>query len=275
LKPVFKAGTKGLRFGLEVGWAFVKPGVRLSRGGRMCSMIIPIPPINLSANVEAAYKKIRELRNKNELEKYLKERENTLTSLTDENGADIVDDYGNRLGEIEIELPDGSKQKVQVLINDADEALEKAGRKNGQLDGDGVNGAGNIIVKSWNEAVTAVDNIIVTKTSQLNNLFPNAKIGYRGSLSTGTKYSTGGPFDPTDWDVDAFIVSDNLATQIGGSGFRNGRDINAIEIIADELELSFKNISSYRTELNKPFTLRVWTEAEFNSIVKPNGYKLF
>jgi hypothetical protein len=66
LKPVFKAGTKGLRFGLEVGWAFVKPGVRLSRGGRMYSMIIPIPPINLSANVEAAYKKIRELRNKNE-----------------------------------------------------------------------------------------------------------------------------------------------------------------------------------------------------------------
>jgi hypothetical protein len=144
LKPVFKAGTKGLRFGLEVGWAFVKPGVRLSRGGRMYGMIIPIPPINLSANIEAAYKKIRELRNKNELEKYLKERENTLTLLTDENGADIIDDYGNRLAEIEIELPDGSKQKVQVLTNDADEyALEKAGRENGQLD-DGVNGVGNL-----------------------------------------------------------------------------------------------------------------------------------
>jgi hypothetical protein len=138
-----------------------------------------------------------------------------------------------------------------------------------------VNGAGKIVVNSWNEAVTTVDNLILPKTSQLNNLFPNAKIGYRGSLSTGTKYSTGGPFDPTDWDVDAFIVSDNLAAQIGGGGFRNGRNIPSVANIADELETSFKNISGYRTELNKPFTFRVFTEAEFNSIVKPNGYKLF
>jgi hypothetical protein len=139
-----------------------------------------------------------------------------------------------------------------------------------------VNEVGKVIVNTWNEAVTAVDNIIITKTSQLNNLFPNAKIGYRGSLATGTKYSTGGgPFDPLDWDVDAFIVSDNLATQIGGSGFRNGRNVPSIATIADDLEVSFKNVSGYRTELNKPFTFRVFTEAEFNSIVKPNGYKLF
>ncbi len=138
-----------------------------------------------------------------------------------------------------------------------------------------VNGAGKVLVNNWNEAVTAVDNVINTKVIQLNNLYPNAKIGYRGSLSTGTKYSTGGPFDPTDWDVDAFIVSDNLASQIGGSGFRNGRNIQSISNIADDLENSFKSISGYRTELNKPFTFRVFTEAEFNSIVKPNGYKLF
>jgi len=94
-------------------------------------------------------------------------------------------------------------------------------------------------------------------------------------LATGTKYGTGGSFDPTDWDVDAFIVSDNVAIQIGGTGFRNGRSIQSISIIADELETFFKNISGYRTELNKPFTFRVFTEAEFNSIVKPNGYKLF
>ena len=134
-----------------------------------------------------------------------------------------------------------------------------------------------MVVNTWNEAVTAVDNLIIPKSSQLKSLYPDAKFGYRGSLATGSKYNNGNPipFDPSDWDVDAFIVSDDLVAQIGGSGFRNGRDIEGIENIADELELSFKNISGYRTELNKPFTFRVWTEAEFNSIVKPNGYKLF
>lgn len=101
-------------------------------------------------------------------------------------------------------------------------------------------------------------------------------MGYRGSLSTGTKYSTGGPFDPTDWDVDAFIVSDELAAKIGNSNpFRDGRKITDIEKIADDLEISYKNISGYRTEVGKPFTFRVWTQAEFDKIVKPNGYKLF
>jgi filamentous hemagglutinin len=138
-----------------------------------------------------------------------------------------------------------------------------------------VQGAGNVVVSSWNEAVTAVDNLIQPKTSQLNNLLPDAKIGYRGSLSTGTKYSTGGPFDPTDWDVDAFIVSDNLASQIGGSGFRNGRDISSIEQISNELETLFKNISGYRTAPGKEFTFRVWTQAEYDQIIKNTIHKIF
>lgn len=74
-------------------------------------------------------------------------------------------------------------------------------------------GAGKVLVKSWNEAIKAVDDLIKPQINKLKNLYPDAKMGYRGSLSTGTKYSTGGPFDPTDWDVDAFIVSDNLAAK--------------------------------------------------------------
>ena len=50
---------------------------------------------------------------------------------------------------------------------------------------------------------------------------------------------------------------------------------NSIKAISGELETYFKNISGYRTEVGKEFTFRVWTEAEFNSIVKNNGYKLF
>jgi hypothetical protein len=138
-----------------------------------------------------------------------------------------------------------------------------------------VNNAGKVFVKSWDEAVKVVDDLIKPQINSLKSLYPDAKMGYRGSLATGKKYSTGGPFDPSDWDVDAFIVSDELASKIGGTGFRNGRDISAIEKIADDLELHYTNISGYRTEIGKPFTFRVWTQAEFDKIVKPNGFKLF
>jgi hypothetical protein len=59
------------------------------------------------------------------------------------------------------------------------------------------------------------------------------------------------------------------------AGFRDGRSISEISSIADELENVFKNLSGYRTEIGKPFTFRIWTKAEFDNIVKPNGYKLF
>ena len=71
-------------------------------------------------------------------------------------------------------------------------------------------------------------------------------------------------------------LGDDLAKKIGGTGFRDATKISKeIEIIAKDLESSFIKISGYRTEAGKTFTFRVWTQAEFDNIVKPNGYKLF
>jgi hypothetical protein len=58
--------------------------------------------------------------------------------------------------------------------------------------------------------------------------------------------------------------------------FRNAKDVDVgIKSIGEELETSFKKINGYRSEIDKPLAFRVYTEAEFNSIIKPNGYKLF
>jgi filamentous hemagglutinin len=132
-----------------------------------------------------------------------------------------------------------------------------------------------LVIRSWSEAVKAVDDLIKPQIKKLKGLYPDAKMGYRGSLATGKKYSTGGPFDPLDWDVDAFIVSDELAKKIGGTRFRDGKYVYEVNTINQELEPLFKNISGYRTEVGKPFTFRVWTEVEFIEKVKPFGYKLF
>jgi RHS repeat-associated protein len=141
-------------------------------------------------------------------------------------------------------------------------------------------GSGKIVVKSWDETAKTVDAILRPQIDKLKQIYPNAKFGYRGSLATGKKYSTGSKFNPNDWDVDAFIVSDELAAMFSKAEtrFRDGRKISAeVKNISTDLQTSLKNISGYRIERQnkKEFTFRIYTEAEFDKIVKPNGYKLF
>ena len=55
--------------------------------------------------------------------------------------------------------------------------------------------------------------------------FSDARVGFRGSLARGTKgrHKKGAPFDPSDFDVDALVVSDDLAALVpkNANGFRN------------------------------------------------------
>lgn len=115
-----------------------------------------------------------------------------------------------------------------------------------------------------------------SKISKIKSLASGSKIGYRGSLATGIKFSTGGPFDPDDFDVDAFIVSDALAQKLG-SGFRDIRKHTDVQYknLCNEIENILKTIPGYRVEPGKPFTFRVWTEKEFTDKIKPEGYSLF
>lgn len=109
---------------------------------------------------------------------------------------------------------------------------------------------------------------------------PDAQIGYRGSLTTGQRHNNNNPipFNPNDFDVDAFIVDDDFAALFSSSiRFRDARKRGSSDIvgICDDLELDFQDLfPGYRIEINKPFTFRVWTQAEFQSRVVPYGYKL-
>ncbi|MGG1442446.1 RHS repeat-associated core domain-containing protein [Brevibacillus laterosporus] len=63
---------------------------------------------------------------------------------------------------------------------------------------------------------------------KIRELDPNAKVGYRGSLATGQKdpHKGNAPFDPTDFEIDAFIVSDKLASRFPTkTKWRSGADI--------------------------------------------------
>ena len=59
----------------------------------------------------------------------------------------------------------------------------------------------------------AVAEVLQSEMSFIRSLDPNAQIGVRGSLARGTKGQgkNFAPFDPNDYDVDAFIVSDELS----------------------------------------------------------------
>ena len=64
--------------------------------------------------------------------------------------------------------------------------------------------------------------------STVHRLDPDAQIGIRGSLATGRKgpHKGNAPFDPNNFDVDAFIVFDKLAGQFSNKEwFRDGAKV--------------------------------------------------
>ena len=108
----------------------------------------------------------------------------------------------------------------------------------------------------------------------------DVQVGYRGSLANGVKYNKitkqpDLPFNPESWDVDAFIVSDELAGKFLAPGFRDGKLLPELKPICDEMENALKGKSGYRTSVGKEFTYAIWTKAEFEKNIKPKGYKLF
>ena len=115
-----------------------------------------------------------------------------------------------------------------------------------------------------------VDDALGSVKSTITSLDQNAVVGYRGSLASGVKFKTGGPFDPTNFDVDAFIVSDKLAGQFGSAHgmavFRNGRNADGLLDVSKSLENSFQNIPGYRIDKYKPFTFRIYTTSEFKAL---------
>ncbi|MBC8054608.1 MAG: fibronectin type III domain-containing protein [Sphingobacteriaceae bacterium] len=118
-----KTGGKALSFTLEVGQAFIKPGIKVSfPSGVAYSCIIPLPiRIDLTQNVKNAYNKIKEL-SETELKSKIEQ------ALAGKNVDDLpVDADGNTIVEVPIEV-DGETVSVPVVAG-TDEGLEKVGGK--------------------------------------------------------------------------------------------------------------------------------------------------
>ena len=110
-----------------------------------------------------------------------------------------------------------------------------------------------------------VKRIVSTNSRQILSMFPDAKIGVRASLGRGFKgpHKKNAPFDPDDFDVDAFIVSDDLAKLIPANGnrFRSAREIDSLQPIQDRIDRLLRSeLDGLRSE---PFTFRVFTQEEF------------
>lgn len=129
---------------------------------------------------------------------------------------------------------------------------------------------------SARERIAAGIEIAMSKSiKEITDLDSKALIGYRGSLATGTKFSTGAPFTAKDFDVDAFIVSDKLAAQFPGDRwFRSGLDITGVKEVSSELQFYLSRIPGYRVETGKSFTFRIFTVKEYLDQVFFNGFKL-
>ena len=123
------------------------------------------------------------------------------------------------------------------------------------------------------EIMKKVDDIVTPYAKQIKELYPDAEIGYRGSLARGFKKGDDkfGPFNPKDFDVDAFIVSDKLASEVKppqGSNFRSARDVDSLRSMQNDINKSLRTeFSGLRQNSKDQFTFRIWTREEFEQKV--------
>jgi len=143
----------------------------------------------------------------------------------------------------------------------------------------GTKPAGSAVLNNREAVVSLVEKYLANAKGTITGYDKDAKIGYRGSLATGIKYESQKPFDPSDFDVDAFIVSDKLAELFKAKerGWRNTRKFGDISAVSDAIEERYRQtFSGYRDESGdgKPFTFRIFTTKEYEEKYKLTGVKI-
>ncbi len=126
---------------------------------------------------------------------------------------------------------------------------------------------------------TAVANNPITRESIVGNhgevvephlgsiakLDPDALVGFRGSLARGVTGPHKGniPFNPENFDVDAFIVSDKLAGQFGSRvPFRSGARIGEVADVQTAIDSALRQNPAFGGLRQDPFTFRIFTQQE-------------
>lgn len=134
-------------------------------------------------------------------------------------------------------------------------------------------------IKDWHSTVRTqiqpvVQDVLGASVQRIKQLDPNAVVGFRGSLARGYKGPHRGndPFEPSNFDVDGFVVSDKLAAQIPiirGARFATRRTSPGL---ATEQQLIDQELWSKLSGLKaRPFSFRVFTYDEY--LTKANDGK--
>jgi filamentous hemagglutinin len=150
--------------------------------------------------------------------------------------------------------------------------------------------ARNKLVRDRTTILQALGDTVQPHLDNILNLDPQAQIGIRGSLVRGTKgpHKGNAPFDPDDFDVDAFIVSDELAARFTRrqSRFRDGRNIPEINEVQSSIESSLRSndlfsglrkTTTTQTGNVMPdnFTFRIFTQKEIQKFQQKQDSQLF
>ena len=112
-----------------------------------------------------------------------------------------------------------------------------------------------------------VEGVLAEAAERVKQLDRNAIIGFRGSTARGYKgpQKNSDPFDPSAFDVDAFIVSDQLAAGIPKiNGARFPRENSSASLVLEQKSVD-QALRPILPGLKKsPFSFRIYTFDEFN-----------
>jgi filamentous hemagglutinin len=88
--------------------------------------------------------------------------------------------------------------------------------------------------------------------------------GLRGSLAKGVKgpHKVWQPFDPTSFDIDAFIVSNRLAERFKGIRARWGSQLEEIRSIEKEINRILREMPEFSGLRKNGFSFRIYTTEE-------------
>ncbi|WP_257446201.1 RHS repeat-associated core domain-containing protein [Archangium lipolyticum] len=97
----------------------------------------------------------------------------------------------------------------------------------------------------------------------------DVQYGIRGSLSTGTRYSTGGPFNPADFDVDALVVHKQLPQGFSREVMSNTMEVMKLEEMIEADLRSLPGFENMRDDPSKPFCFRCWKRMPEGTTLAP------
>ena len=115
-----------------------------------------------------------------------------------------------------------------------------------------------------------VEEVLQENLAQIKEIAPDAKVGYRGSLSRGFKgeHKGNAPFDPKSFDVDGFIISDELAAQVKPNykGQRWGDNSRPLRGLQKSIQQTLKSLfPGLRDSKKDQFQFRIFTEKQMRN----------